>query len=110
MRVRAVAASLVLVSLVFAVTDVRAGRLISTTEEDTRALHAHQSDTDADLDSSIETEDGETVPGIELAARQSLFNYATQQGLEILKGKIQTLAIPDVSKSFNVSVCAHAVS
>lgn len=44
----------------------------------------------------------EAVPGIELAARQFLFNYATQQGLDMLKAKIQDLEIPDVSKSFNL--------
>lgn len=42
------------------------------------------------------------VPGIELAARQYLFNYATQQGLEILKSKVKDLVIPDVAKSFNL--------
>ncbi|KAJ9506385.1 hypothetical protein QJQ45_019471 [Haematococcus lacustris] len=40
--------------------------------------------------------------GIEFVARQPLFDYATQQGLTILTSRVQQIAIPDVSKSFNV--------
>lgn len=44
------------------------------------------------------------LPGIEVAARQALLDYSTQQGLAILRDRVTQLVIPDVSKTFNVPV------
>ncbi len=46
----------------------------------------------------------EAAAGVQLAARQSLFDYATVQGLTVLKDKLNGLAIPDVEKTFHVPV------
>lgn len=59
---------------------------------------AHSLPADSHTASSMQ----DHTPGIELAARQYLFNYATQQGIDILKDRISQLDIPPISKSFNL--------
>eukprot|EP00197_Chlamydomonas_leiostraca_P014615 CAMPEP_0202865826 /NCGR_PEP_ID=MMETSP1391-20130828/6456_1 /ASSEMBLY_ACC=CAM_ASM_000867 /TAXON_ID=1034604 /ORGANISM="Chlamydomonas leiostraca, Strain SAG 11-49" /LENGTH=620 /DNA_ID=CAMNT_0049545707 /DNA_START=18 /DNA_END=1880 /DNA_ORIENTATION=+ len=46
----------------------------------------------------------ESQPGIQVAARQALFDWGTVEGLELLKEKIVTLQIPDVEKVFNLPI------
>lgn len=48
--------------------------------------------------------DAPSEAGIQVAARQALFDYATQQGLAILGTKVTGLVLPEVSKTFHVPI------
>ena len=42
--------------------------------------------------------------GIQVAARQALFDYGTAVALQVLQDRVQTLHVPDVSKTFSIPV------
>jgi len=48
-------------------------------------------------------------PGIQLAARQQLLEYGTQQGMEILKARVQSLHVPNAKKAFNLPLVGKFV-
>lgn len=48
--------------------------------------------------------DGPAAAAIQFAARQSMFDYATVQGLAVLRDSVQGLLIPDVERTFHVAV------
>ncbi len=47
-------------------------------------------------------EKNDATAGIQVAARQSLFDYASEQGLLLLHEKVQGLEVPDVTKVLHV--------
>jgi len=44
----------------------------------------------------------DSAAAIQVAARQALFDYATAEGLNILRAKVQDLNIPEVTKTFSL--------
>jgi len=53
-------------------------------------------------------DDGDAA-GIQLVTRQSLFDYASDQGLQLLKQRVQDISIPDQHKSFRVPVIGEFI-
>lgn len=85
--------------------------LLTSDHTQSQALHQRQHD---EKPSSTSSSRSSATPGqarddtlqasIQIAARQALFDYATQQGLAMLVQRVTGLAVPDVTKTFHLPV------
>lgn len=89
--------------------------LLTSDHTQSQALHQRQHATSNDeKPSSTSSARSSATPGqakddalqasIQIAARQALFDYATQQGLAMLVQRVTGLAVPDVTKTFHLPV------
>lgn len=88
---------------------------LTSDHSQSQALHQRQHTTSNDeKPSSTSSSRSSTTPqqakddtlqaSIQIAARQALFDYATQQGLAMLVQRVTGLAVPDVTKTFHLPV------
>jgi hypothetical protein len=70
------------------------------------AVAMHSSSTSSSSSSSRMLDD-EPAAGIQVAMRQTLFEYAASHGLDLIGAKLRELALPEVAKSFNVPLAGQ---